>query len=546
MPPRPRLVAADRCATTAAPRVDVDGPTTDDHAHRAASRSRRRASTSVDEPPTATRPGSAAAGRRGRLTRGAAPWRIDRAGVTPRSTTARSPARCRARCSTSASRPATRARRADAGRRRGDEDGAPADAAGSTASSPRCSPPSGEQVGRVTPGRHGRMTRRGGERWRGSCPRSTRRSAPVVREFAAKEIAPHAARLGRATPLPVRGRARRWASSGLFGLAAPEEWGGSGGDFASLCVAIEELGRVDQSVGITLSAGVGLGANPILSFGDDDQKARWLPDLVAGRALGAFGLTEPDGGSDAGATRTRAVREGDDWVIDGSKAFITNCGHADHVGDHGDGAHRRGHLGVRRRGRHAGPDHRAGVPQARLARQRHPRPDARRLPRPRRRTCSAQPGPGSATSWRSSTTAASPSPRWRSGVRGPASTRRSPTPRSATRSVGRSGRNQAIAFALADLAVGGRELPQPGVQGGVVEGPGPADRRRPRRWPSCTPPRPRWRRRAPPPRCSAAPGSSRRPSSPGCTATPRSSRSAKAPARSSASSSPASLGLPVD
>jgi len=113
---------------------------------------------------------------------------------------------------------------------------------------------------------------------------------------------------------------------GLFGLVFPEEWGGGGGDFASLCVAIEEIGRIDQSMGITLSAGVGLGANPIFRFGTPDQQQRWLPDLVAGRTLGAFGLTEPDAGSDAGATRTRAERDGDTWVIRGSKAFITNSG----------------------------------------------------------------------------------------------------------------------------------------------------------------------------------------------------------------------------
>ena len=147
----------------------------------------------------------------------------------------------------------------------------------------------------------------------------------VVREFATKEIAPHAARWDEEARFPLEAVAAM-GELGLFGLVVPEEWGGSGGDFASLCVAIEELGRVDQSVGITLSAGVGLGINPILSFGDDDQKARWLPDLVAGRAIGAFGLTEPDGGSDAGATRTRARRDGDDWVLDGSKAFITNSG----------------------------------------------------------------------------------------------------------------------------------------------------------------------------------------------------------------------------
>jgi alkylation response protein AidB-like acyl-CoA dehydrogenase len=115
---------------------------------------------------------------------------------------------------------------------------------------------------------------------------------------------------------------------GLFGLVFPDEWGGSGGDFTSLCVAIEEIGYVDQSLGITLSAGVGLGANPIFRFGTDEQRARWLPDLLTGRALGAFGLTEPDGGSDAGATRTRAVRDesSGEWVLNGSKSFITNCG----------------------------------------------------------------------------------------------------------------------------------------------------------------------------------------------------------------------------
>ena len=105
-----------------------------------------------------------------------------------------------------------------------------------------------------------------------------------------------------------------------------ERWGGGDGDFASLCIAIEEIGRIDQSMGITLSAGVGLGANPIFRFGTEVQQHRWLPDLVAGRSLGAFGLTETDAGSDAGATRTTARFEDDSWVINGSKAFITNSG----------------------------------------------------------------------------------------------------------------------------------------------------------------------------------------------------------------------------
>lgn len=147
----------------------------------------------------------------------------------------------------------------------------------------------------------------------------------TVRAFAEAEIAPHAARWDREHTFPVD-VVRQMGELGLFGLVFPEEWGGGGGDFVSLCIAIEEIGRVDQSMGITLSAGVGLGANPIFRFGTDEQRSRWLPDLVAGRALGAFGLTEPDAGSDAGATRTRARRDGDDWVIDGSKAFITNSG----------------------------------------------------------------------------------------------------------------------------------------------------------------------------------------------------------------------------
>jgi short/branched chain acyl-CoA dehydrogenase len=147
----------------------------------------------------------------------------------------------------------------------------------------------------------------------------------TVRDFAEAEIAPHAAQWDVDHHFPVD-VVHKMGDLGLFGIVFPEEYGGAGGDFASLCVAIEELGRVDQSMGITLSAGVGLGANPIYQFGSDEQKQRWLPDLVAGRALGGFGLTEPDGGSDAGATRTKAVLDGGEWVINGSKAFITNCG----------------------------------------------------------------------------------------------------------------------------------------------------------------------------------------------------------------------------
>jgi alkylation response protein AidB-like acyl-CoA dehydrogenase len=147
----------------------------------------------------------------------------------------------------------------------------------------------------------------------------------VVRDFAEREIAPHIAEWEKAHALPVD-LVHAMGDLGLFGLVVPEDYGGSGADFTTLCVAIEELGRVDQSIGITLEAAVGLGINPILTFGSDEQKQRWLPDLVAGRTLAGFGLTEPDAGSDAGATRTRAELVDGEWVINGAKAFITNSG----------------------------------------------------------------------------------------------------------------------------------------------------------------------------------------------------------------------------
>src|SRR5690242_8832448 len=147
----------------------------------------------------------------------------------------------------------------------------------------------------------------------------------VVRDFAEKEIAPHVAQWDREHHFPVD-VVRAMGDLGLFGLVVPEQYGGSGADFTTLCVAIEELGRVDQSIGITLEAGVGLGINPILTYGTDAQKQQWLPDLVAGRTLAGFGLTEPEAGSDAGATKTRAVLDNGDWVINGAKAFITNSG----------------------------------------------------------------------------------------------------------------------------------------------------------------------------------------------------------------------------
>jgi short-chain 2-methylacyl-CoA dehydrogenase len=149
----------------------------------------------------------------------------------------------------------------------------------------------------------------------------------VVRDFAEHEIAPHAEAWDRDHYFPVD-TVKKMGELGLFGLPFPEEYGGSGADFSTLCIAIEELGRVDSSMAITLEAAVGLGASPIYKFGTEDQKAEWLPDMCAGRALGAFGLTEPDGGSDTHACRTRAMLDNakGEWVINGAKSFITNSG----------------------------------------------------------------------------------------------------------------------------------------------------------------------------------------------------------------------------
>lgn len=119
---------------------------------------------------------------------------------------------------------------------------------------------------------------------------------------------------------------RQMGDMGLFGLPIPEEYGGMGGDYFALCIALEELARVDSSVAITLEAGVSLGVMPLYRFGTEEQKREWLPRLAAGRALAGFGLTEPGGGTDAGAARTTARLDGDEWVINGTKAFITNSG----------------------------------------------------------------------------------------------------------------------------------------------------------------------------------------------------------------------------
>ncbi len=148
----------------------------------------------------------------------------------------------------------------------------------------------------------------------------------VVAAFADEVIAPAADSYNAEGRFPVE-LVRQMGTLGLFGLPFAEEDGGAGADYLTFCLAIEEIGRVDQSLGITLEAAVGLGAAPIAEFGTAPQRARWLPQLCRGEALAGFGLTEAGGGSDVhGATRTRAVRDGDHWVIDGSKQFITNSG----------------------------------------------------------------------------------------------------------------------------------------------------------------------------------------------------------------------------
>jgi len=147
----------------------------------------------------------------------------------------------------------------------------------------------------------------------------------IVEEFAREEVAPVIGDFYERQEFPYEIVAKM-GRMGLFGLPFSEDYGGMGGDFLAVCVALEQLARVDSSVAVTLEAGVSLGSMPIYRFGTEEQKRTWLPKLCTGELLGAFGLTEPGGGTDAGATVTTAVRDGDDWVINGSKSFITNSG----------------------------------------------------------------------------------------------------------------------------------------------------------------------------------------------------------------------------
>jgi butyryl-CoA dehydrogenase len=147
----------------------------------------------------------------------------------------------------------------------------------------------------------------------------------LCRDFASEVVAPAAEENDRNHRFPYD-IVRQMGEMGLFGLPFPEDVGGAGGDFLSYCIAVEELSRADAGVGITLEAAVSLGAAPIHEYGTREQRETWLPDLLAGRKLWAFGLTEPGAGSDAGGTRTRAELEDGHWRINGSKQFITNSG----------------------------------------------------------------------------------------------------------------------------------------------------------------------------------------------------------------------------
>jgi alkylation response protein AidB-like acyl-CoA dehydrogenase len=147
----------------------------------------------------------------------------------------------------------------------------------------------------------------------------------TVRAFVDDAIRPNAERWDEEHELPMEA-VKQMAELGLFGLPFPEEYGGAGADFLTLCLAIEEIARVDSSLALTLEAAVGLGAMPVYRFGSEEQKQKWLPQLAAGDALAGFGLTEPGAGSDAGSSKTSATLDEEQWVINGSKSFITNSG----------------------------------------------------------------------------------------------------------------------------------------------------------------------------------------------------------------------------
>ena len=205
----------------------------------------------------------------------------------------------------------------------------------------------------------------------------------TVREFAEGEVAPVAEELDRTHAVPYEIIAKLGALN-LMGIPFPEEYGGGGGDTLAYTLTVEELTRVDSSVAITLCAHTSLGTQPVYLFGTEDQRREWMPRLCSGEILGAFGLTEAEAGSDAANMRTRARRDGDDWVIDGAKQFITNAGTDVSGVRHDHRAHgRQGDHELPRPQRHARLRAGRAVPQDGLARLRHAAADVLRLPRPR-------------------------------------------------------------------------------------------------------------------------------------------------------------------
>lgn len=152
----------------------------------------------------------------------------------------------------------------------------------------------------------------------------------MVQEFAEKEIAPYARKLDETSSFRVESF-KKMGELGLLGIPFPEEYGGSGGDTISYAIAVEEIGKACGGTGLSYAAAISLGASPIYYFGTEEQKQEWLVPMAQGKTLGSFGLTEPNAGSDAGGTRTKAVLEGDEYVINGEKCWITNAGYARQV-----------------------------------------------------------------------------------------------------------------------------------------------------------------------------------------------------------------------
>ena len=259
----------------------------------------------------------------------------------------------------------------------------------------------------------------------------------TVRDFALSRVAPVAEELDREERFPYE-LVGELAELGLMGIPIPETYGGAGADTVSYAIAIEELTRIDSSVAITVAAHTSLGTMPIYLFGTDAQKSEWLPQLASGAKLAAFGLTEPGAGSDSGATRTRAELEEGQWLVNGTKIFITNAGTditacvtitaltgEDEISNI---IVPNGTPATRSRRRCASS---AGMRPTRASSPSRTAPC-------RRRTFSARAARASGSSWRSSTAAASPSPRWASGSRRAPTTSRSRTRRSASSSAARS------------------------------------------------------------------------------------------------------------